>query len=81
MMSSPIDMDFSDAKKCSNYFALSFFLSQYTQRTLNEIEITLNETMVKEYASGVQNILCLKSYINGHRNGLLGSLAKTARSV
>ena len=35
---------------------------------------------MKEYASGVQNIFCLKSYINGHRNGLLGNLAESAKS-
>ena len=35
---------------------------------------------VKEFASGVQNILWLKSYTNGHRNGPLGSLVKSAWS-
>ena len=31
---------------------------------------------MKEYASGVQNVFRLKSWINGHRNGQLGSLAE-----
>ena len=33
---------------------------------------------VKEHAPGVHNIFCLKSKINGHRNGQLGSLAEQA---
>ena len=33
---------------------------------------------VKEYASGIQKIFCLISYIEGHRNSQLGSLAHSA---
>ena len=33
---------------------------------------------VQEHASGVQDMFCLKSYIEGHRNGQLGSLAHSA---
>ena len=45
-------------------------VSQHAQWTLNKIENTFN---------GVQNIFCLKSYIKGHRNGQLDSLAEPAR--
>ena len=33
---------------------------------------------VKEHAIGAHNKFCLKSYIKGHRNGQLSSLAKWA---
>ena len=36
---------------------------------------------VREHALEVQSIICLKSQIDGHRNGQLGSLAKLAKSA
>ena len=59
----------------------SVFITQHTQRILNKILKTFNHTFkrVKEHASGFQNIYCLKSQIDGHRNGQLGSLAELAR--
>ena len=52
---------------------------QQAECILNETEITLNDLRrVKDYALGVQNIFCLKSQIEGHRNGQLDSLATLA---
>ena len=67
---------FSFALSCLCSLLDWFFQStaRWVEFKWNWVNFSRDLCGVKDCASGLQNILCLKSWIKGHRNGQLGTL-------